>query len=354
MTAFVLRLTDAGLAAVEGLSGSDTATIAEVALSDTPFTADASLTTLPGEFKRIAAVAGGEVAANITHMSAYDTTSDVWSATGFGLFLDDGTLFACYSSDADPIMTKAAAAFALLSFDIAFNADISALISFGDPIFDEPPATETVRGIVKLATQARVDAETDGEDDATTVVTPKTLRHRLAALISTITAALASLESSVATALATKVPMTRTITGTGLASGGGDLTADRTIDVVAASGTTLLAGSADNGKALTLTSFTGMGGSRGGASGWEWVPTSSGMRLRQWGTFTGSGSSPQTVTFPRLFPNACDLVEVCSGPAAPIAPTGAFAVTGSQTTSGFDVRFSAVDLFDHTFEAWGY
>lgn len=169
MPALILKLTDAGVAAIEGLSGSDTVVIAEMGLSDTPFTAAPTLTALPGEFKRVAAVAGTEAAPNITHMSAYDTSSDVWSATGFGLFLDDGTLFASYS-DTDVFMSKAPSAFALLAFDIAFNTDLSASISFGDPIFTEPPATETIKGIIELATQAEAMAGTD----AVRALTPAT------------------------------------------------------------------------------------------------------------------------------------------------------------------------------------
>ncbi|WP_292633198.1 MULTISPECIES: hypothetical protein [unclassified Novosphingobium] len=83
MMALVLSLTNAGLAAVQGASGSDPVVIAELGLSATPFTAAPTLVALPGEFKRIAAVAGTAAAPNVTHMSAYDTSADVWNATSF-------------------------------------------------------------------------------------------------------------------------------------------------------------------------------------------------------------------------------------------------------------------------------
>lgn len=156
----VLSLTDAGEAAVQAASGADQIVIAELALSDTPFTVAPTLTALPGEFKRLDALAGEAVAPNITTMSAYDTSADVWDATGFGLFLDDGTLFATYSSP-DPVLSKASLAFALISFDVAWSADLAANISFGNPIFTSPPATTEVRGIVELATNAEADAGTD-------------------------------------------------------------------------------------------------------------------------------------------------------------------------------------------------
>lgn len=160
MTALILSLTDAGLAAVEGASGADPVTIAELALTATPFTVAPTLTALPGEFKRIAAIAGTEAAPNITHMTAYDTSADVWNATGFGLFLADGTLFAVYSS-ATTVINKAAPAFALIAFDIAFNADLAASIAFGDPVFTNPPATPEMRGVVELATVAEAQAGID-------------------------------------------------------------------------------------------------------------------------------------------------------------------------------------------------
>jgi len=167
MAALYLSLTDAGLAAVQAASGTDPVTIAELGLTATPFTAAPTLTALPGEFKRIGAIAGTAAAANVTHMTAYDTSSDVWNATGLGLWLADGTLFAVISS-ASTIINKAAPAFALIGFDIAFNADLAGSIAFGDPIFTNPPATEDMRGLIELATLAEAQAG----DDLQRAVTP--------------------------------------------------------------------------------------------------------------------------------------------------------------------------------------
>lgn len=170
MMPLYLSLTEAGLAAVQGASGADPVTIAELGLTATPFTVAPTLTALPGEFKRIAAISGTAAAANVTHMTAYDTSADVWNATGMGLWLADGTLFAVYSS-ASTIINKAAPAFALIAFDIAFSADLASNIAFGDPLFTNPPATESVRGLVELATSAETLAATD----ATRAITPEAL-----------------------------------------------------------------------------------------------------------------------------------------------------------------------------------
>ncbi len=162
MMALVLSLTNAGLAAVQSASGSDPVVIAELGLTATPFTAAPTLVALPGEFKRIAAVAGTAAAPNVTHMSAYDTSADVWNATGLGLWLADGTLFAVYSAPTT-IVNKAGPAFALIAFDIAWSGDLAGSIAFGDPIFTNPPATEEMRGLIEIADEDEADAGTDDQ-----------------------------------------------------------------------------------------------------------------------------------------------------------------------------------------------
>ncbi len=176
MPALVLSLTNAGLAAVQGASGSDPVVIAQLGLTATPFEVAPTLTALPGEFKRIGAISGTAAAANVTHMTAYDTSADIWNATGLGLWLGDGTLFATFSAGST-IINKAAPAFALVSFDIAFSADLAASIAFGDPLFTNPPATEDMRGLIELATQGEATTGTD----VLRALTPATARAAIVA-----------------------------------------------------------------------------------------------------------------------------------------------------------------------------
>ncbi|MBF7010599.1 hypothetical protein QUC32_13020 [Novosphingobium resinovorum] len=178
MATLVLKLTDAGLAAVQAASGSDPTVISSLGLSATPFDYAPTLEALPGEFKRVDVASGVASAANVTHLTAYDTSDDVWTATGFGLFLDDGTLFAVHTG-AEPVMSKVGLAFALLAFDIAFEADFAANIAYGNAVFAYPAATEDVAGVAEIATQAEV---LTGEDDRR-FVTPKTLAGRLASFL---------------------------------------------------------------------------------------------------------------------------------------------------------------------------
>lgn len=294
MPALILQLTDAGLAAIQGEEGSDPAIIAELGLSSTPFTAAPTLNALPGEFKRLDAVSGTPVAPNMVHMTARDTSADVYDATGLGLFLADGTLLAAYSST-EPVLSKAQLAFALFAFDIAFEQDLAANIEFGNAVFLYPPATETIEGVARLATQAEVNAAVDGPDDHETIVTPKTLRARLAAFFADVTASLAAMTASIAAIAG------RTITGGGLVTGGGNLSANRVLTVTAASGAETLARTRDD-VAVTPAALASLIAASG-ASG-TIVLRVGDITVQAFTAAIGANVST-TVTLPEAFANEC-------------------------------------------------
>lgn len=172
MAALALKLTDAGLAAVQGASGSDPVTISHLGLTATSFDYAPTLTALPGEFKRLDVASGVAAAPNMTHLTAYDTSADVWSITGFGLIMDDGVLFAVYTSPT-VFMNKAALAFGLMAFDIAFESDLASNIAYGNAVFAYPPSTEEMRGVIEMATVVEAAA---GDDDLR-ALTPATGKH---------------------------------------------------------------------------------------------------------------------------------------------------------------------------------
>jgi hypothetical protein len=243
MAALVLKLTDAGLAAVQAASGSDPTSITHLGLTASVFDFAPTLTALPGQFKLLDVASGVSPAENVTHLTSYDTSAEVWTARALGLYLEDGTLFAVSSAE-QPLLTKAAPAFALFVFDISFEADLAANIVYGNAVFAYPPATEQYRGVARLATQARVNAGVDGEDDAETIVTPKTLRARLASFTTAVNNSIAAISNTVSTGLAALAA--RRITGDGLVSGGGTLEADLTLTVAEASAAEITAGIAAN------------------------------------------------------------------------------------------------------------
>lgn len=181
MPALPMMITDAGRDAIVNaqLGGTEAVLITELGLSDTPFAIAPTLTDLPGEFRRIDTVSGQAVSETVIHVTAYDPAPIVYDVTGFGLYAADGTLVAVYSSNAAPILSKAALAVSLMALDISFASDVAAVIEFGDAVFSNPPATEDTAGVAQIATNAEADA---GIDDGT-IMTPKKVKRLIDAAI---------------------------------------------------------------------------------------------------------------------------------------------------------------------------
>jgi hypothetical protein len=104
------------------------------------------------------------------------------------------------------------------------------------------------------------------------------------------------------------VPTTRTITAAGLATGGGDLAADRTITVPKASAAEVAAGTNDTKAVTPLALQGGAGGSLMAGIGYKTV---FGL-IFQWGTFTVGANSSANVTLPTAFPTMCTHAN-CTG-----------------------------------------
>jgi hypothetical protein len=172
MPALNLYITEEGLSALlDAEDGSTNAVrIAELGLTAEDFVPATTLEELPGEFKRIATIAGQAVSDRVMHMIARDFSTDTYTVRGLALYLDDGALFAVAGQE-DPIFEKASVSTFLLAADFTFAAGVAELIEFGDTNFLYPPATEVEKGVAQLATPAEVAAGTDGEK----IVTPATI-----------------------------------------------------------------------------------------------------------------------------------------------------------------------------------
>ncbi len=336
MPAIQLTVTTAGLDALVDAQNGDTdpIVIAELGLASASFTAAPTLEGLPHEFKRIDAIAGTSASETVIHMVAQDSSTDVYSVYGIGLFLADGTLFAAYAQE-EPIVNKVSIASFLIAFDIAFLDAVDVAIEFGDASFVYPPATETVKGVAEIATDAEADA---GVDDQR-IMTPKKVKRVLDALAAVLTAAQAAFEATITaaqTAFETAVNASiaalqaRTITGGGLVSGGGDLTANRVLTVAAAGAD--VTNPAIATKAVTpqdLWSFTGSDG----LSDVMQIPGT--KYILMFATATVSPNSTLTVSLPATFPGLCKLAFV-NGSRADFAsqdnPPFISAVTNSSVT----------------------
>ncbi|MCY1204531.1 hypothetical protein D9M69_142490 [compost metagenome] len=178
MPGTLIHLTAAGRAALVGPDNVGTVTrqIVSVGIAHAPFVHDDELTVLPNEHKRIATIAGTNVADDTIHVTIRDDSDDQYTAYGYGLYLDNGALLGT-TSQATPILEKSPDAIFLLSTDMIFVSIDAGLLTFGDASFANPPASETAVGVVELATDAEAAAGLDG----TRAVTPKNIKPLLAA-----------------------------------------------------------------------------------------------------------------------------------------------------------------------------
>ncbi|MDQ0250962.1 hypothetical protein J2W22_003026 [Sphingomonas kyeonggiensis] len=270
--------------------------ITEVGFTDQVFVVAPTLTALPGEFRRVDTISGTALDNYIVHMIVRDEAPLSYSVRGFGLYLDDGTLFAVYGQ-AGLIVQKSAGSTLLNAIDIAFPTGNANELVFGDTNFLNPPATETTKGVAEIATDAEADTGTDDER----IMSPKKVKRVLDALATALGVDIDALETALSALAA------RTITGSGLVTGGGSLAASRVLDVAIASSAEILAG-VQNGKAITPAGIAGI--TRSLATN-GYTPILGGAIVK-WGRFTAAADNTTAVTFPLAFPNAC-FAAVCSG-----------------------------------------
>jgi hypothetical protein len=157
-------LTNAGKAAIVAANNAGTSpvTISEIAIGDAAWTPSAISTGLTNQIKRLTAIGGGAVADDTIHVTGSDSSSDIYTVREVGLYLSSGVLLAIYSQ-ADPIITKGAATVALIAADLVITGLPAGLITVGGTNFEYPPATQTARGVVELATDEEARAGIDAE-----------------------------------------------------------------------------------------------------------------------------------------------------------------------------------------------
>lgn len=156
-------------------SGTNAVKIAQIGVGTGKYTPTANQTTLQQEIKRLNIVEGGSAGDNAIHVGYQDEGDDAYSIYEFGLFLDNGVLFAVYSSSA-LILQKSASATAFLVADISLDDIDVKQITFGDVSYKIAAATTENAGVLALATSAEVAAGSAGQ----VAITPATLGARTA------------------------------------------------------------------------------------------------------------------------------------------------------------------------------
>ncbi|MCC2603022.1 gp53-like domain-containing protein [Sphingopyxis yananensis] len=157
-------ITNAGRAALINAAntGTNPVQITQVGLSATAIVPTPAMTSLTGETKRLSTMSGDVVADDVIHLTVRDESNQSYSVRSFGLYLADGTLFAIYGQAA-LLVQKSAQSIMLLAVDVKF-ADIAAAdLTFGNADFLLPPATETVQGVIEIATQPEANTGVDDQ-----------------------------------------------------------------------------------------------------------------------------------------------------------------------------------------------
>lgn len=329
MASLAMMITNAGFDAIVAAEsgGTDEVRITEIGLTSTPFIMAPTLDALPGEFKRVLSVSGQAVSANVIHVTAYDASPDIYDVTGIGIYTDTGVLLAVYSAVENPVLSKAELATGLIMFDIAFANNMAALIEFGDALFLNPPASEDVKGVAEIATNAEAD---DGLDD-TRIMSPRKVKRVLDALATALNDAFLAFQGTVNDAI--NMLQGRTITGGGLVSGGGNLTANRVLTVTAASSATMKAGIAAD-QAITPAVLSSLPRSLVQNGSCE-LPGTGGLIIKQ-GRFTAAANGSTSVAFGIAFPNECFAVITDGGLSSPsIQDNYVNVLVGTISASGF-------------------
>ena len=168
-------LTNAGLQKIINAEQTGTApvVISQIAFGSGQYMANASQIALQNEIKRLPVISGGTDNDHAIHVAAQDVSSDSYSVYEFGLFFEDGTLFAVYSQTGTPILQKTISSVAQFECGIALQGVNVESISFGDVAFSYPYATKTNPGIAEIATAAEAQAGTDD----TRIITPANLQQ---------------------------------------------------------------------------------------------------------------------------------------------------------------------------------
>ncbi|EDL5079985.1 phage tail protein [Salmonella enterica subsp. enterica serovar Muenchen] len=162
MDKLIFTITDAGRQEIINASntGTEKVEIKSVGIGDMYYITTPDQTEIGGEIKRITGIGGTVISPDTIHVTAKDDTKDEYVVHTVGLYTDKGTLFAVYSR-AEPIINKSASTVMLISSDITFKSIDTANITFGDVVFINPPASESVVGVSRFATAEEVEEGLD-------------------------------------------------------------------------------------------------------------------------------------------------------------------------------------------------
>lgn len=162
MDKLIFTITDTGRQAIINASntGTEKVEIKSVGIGSSYYITSPEQTDIHDEIKRITSIGGAVISPDTIHVSAKDDSPDEYVVHTVGLYTDKNILFAVYSRRM-PIINKSSATVMLISSDITFKSLDTANITFGDVVFINPPASESVVGVSRFATAEEVEEGLD-------------------------------------------------------------------------------------------------------------------------------------------------------------------------------------------------
>ncbi|HFW4337921.1 TPA: phage tail protein [Salmonella enterica subsp. enterica serovar Mississippi] len=162
MDKLIFTITDAGRQAIINASntGTEKVEIKSVGIGSSYYITSPEQTDIHDEIKRITSIGGAVISPDTIHVSAKYNSPDEYVVHTVGLYTDKNILFAVYSRRM-PIINKSSATVMLISSDITFKSLDTANITFGDVVFINPPASESVVGVSRFATAEEVEEGLD-------------------------------------------------------------------------------------------------------------------------------------------------------------------------------------------------
>ena len=155
-------ITTAGLSAVFNATNDGLAArLTHVAFGDTGWQPDNTATALQNERTRVPISNGSRISPTQIHVTAIENGSVEYWVREIAFILDDGTVLAVWSNPTEALAFKAADVDLLLALDFVLSAlpeDSVEVVGTGG--VNLPPATETVIGVVRFATQVEAIAGT--------------------------------------------------------------------------------------------------------------------------------------------------------------------------------------------------
>lgn len=164
-------ITNAGKAAIAQAGTLGPVVLSNIQIGNAGYTPQPTQTSLQAPIKSLTPTGFSNPSPDTIHFTVSDETTDTYTCQEIGIITSTGILFAIYSQTT-PIVVKVGTTAAFFAIDLVITGIPAGTYTLGGTGFSYPPATETVKGVMFLATQSAVNSGTE----ATTAVTPATLR----------------------------------------------------------------------------------------------------------------------------------------------------------------------------------